>query len=114
MVSPCYLRVSGDSLHEAYEIFEFRMTDQHQDMMYVPEEPLIHGELLAKGGLQLIKSMDSSIIGQTKHMEPCIVFTGDYHSVNRGPVKWFLNRWKSSTFNLCVFVGKVLGGCDNA
>ncbi|KAM3583928.1 hypothetical protein VKS41_003893 [Umbelopsis sp. WA50703] len=80
------------------------MTDQHQDMMYVPEEPLIHGELLAKGGLQLIKSMDSSIIGQTKHMEPCIVFTGDYHSVNRGPVKWFLNRWKTSTFNLCVFV----------
>ncbi|KAG2178010.1 hypothetical protein INT43_003263 [Umbelopsis isabellina] len=80
------------------------MTDQHQDMMYLPEEPLIHGELLAKGGLQVIKSMDSSMIGQTKLREPCIVFTGDYHNSSRGPVKWFLNRWKSSSFNLCVFV----------
>lgn len=84
------------------------MTDQHQDMMYLPEEPLIHGELLAKGGLQVIKSMDASIIGNQKIKEPCIVFTGDYHNVSKGPVKWFLNRWKRSSFNLCIFVGKVL------
>jgi hypothetical protein len=74
--------------------------------MYVPEEPLIHGELLAKGGLQVIKSMDASIIGKTKFKEPCIVFAGEYMNVSRGPVRWFLNRWKGSSFNLCVFVGK--------
>jgi hypothetical protein len=82
------------------------MTDQHQDMMYLPEEPLIHGELLAKGGLQVIKSMDASIIGKQKLKEPCIVFTGDYHNVSKGPVKWFINRWKTSSSNLCIFVGK--------
>lgn len=101
-------------LHVTKVIIDIRMTDQHQDMMYVPEEPLVHGELLAKGGLQVIKSMDSSMIGQTKLREPCIVFTGDYHNASRGPVKWFLNRWKSSTFNLCVFVGRFLNSCNNA
>ncbi|CAO3669058.1 unnamed protein product [Umbelopsis ramanniana] len=80
------------------------MTDQHQDMMYVPEEPLIHGELLAKGGLQVIKSNDASMIGKQKIKEPCIIFTGDYRNLSKGPVKWFINRWKSSSLNVCIFI----------
>lgn len=80
------------------------MQSSHQDLIYVPEAPLPHGELLASQNMRPFPSVDAAVLG-SDFREPCVVFTGDWRGLRQGPVDWFWKMWGDKETNTCVLIG---------
>ncbi|KAI8978542.1 beta-lactamase-like protein [Pilobolus umbonatus] len=72
------------------------MTSDRQDLLYLPQSPLVHGSLMKSGALTTYSHIDHN----TAIREPCIVFSSDPVHLNKGPVSWFLKTWTS--LNTCI------------
>ncbi|RUS30705.1 beta-lactamase-like protein, partial [Jimgerdemannia flammicorona] len=97
MISPVadkslqYSNICGEWMHPS-----------HQDLVYVPEAPLPHGELLESNRLRVFPSFDAAALGGD-FREPCVVFTGDWRGLRQGPVDWFWRMWGNKSTNTCLF-----------
>ncbi|KAI9473788.1 MAG: beta-lactamase-like protein [Benjaminiella poitrasii] len=99
VVSP----IADQSLKYANICGEWMNADRH-DLLYLPQMPLRHGELMQTGAVQTLNSIDASVLLGKKIREPCIVFTGDSTSIIKGSLSWFLNYWGQSELNTCIFI----------
>ncbi|RUS21503.1 beta-lactamase-like protein [Endogone sp. FLAS-F59071] len=98
MISP----VANKSLQYSNICGEW-MQSTHQDLIYVPEAPLPHGELMASQNMRPFPSVDAAILG-SDFREPCVVFTGDWRGLRQGPVDWFWKMWGDKKTNTCVLI----------
>ncbi|KAG1233298.1 hypothetical protein G6F35_001351 [Rhizopus arrhizus] len=80
------------------------MNPDRQCLLYEPTTPLAHGQLMAKGALQTIETVDSIELGARGIREPCIVFAGDSVFMQKGPIAWFLEHWKQSEHSTCITI----------
>lgn len=80
------------------------MNAGRQDLLYLPQMPLSHGELMTTGAVETLVSLEASVLSETSIREPCIVFTGDSTCITKGPLMWFLNYWGHSELNTCIFI----------
>lgn len=80
----------------------YRMAPRKQEMVYLPEAPLLHGILQEKGLSKNYKSVHGAFSSDLKH--PCIVF-GGHPSLRSGPMVNLLQMWGSQAQNSIVLVG---------
>lgn len=81
------------------------MAPRKQEMVYIPEAPLLHGILLEKekGVAKHYKSVHGAFSSDLKL--PCIVF-GGHPSLRSGPMVNLLHMWGNKATNTIVFIGK--------
>lgn len=81
------------------------MAPRKQEMVYIPEAPLLHGLLLEKekGIAKHYKSVHGAFSSDLKL--PCIVF-GGHPSLRSGPMVNLLHMWGNKATNTIVFIGK--------
>ncbi|KAI9268615.1 beta-lactamase-like protein [Helicostylum pulchrum] len=103
--TPIYVAnpIADQSLKYANICGEWMNSGRH-DLLYVPEMPLAHGNLMRTGAVQTIPSLEAVSLSGKKIREPCIVFTGDPTCPSKGSLTWFLNHWGQSDLNTCVFI----------
>ncbi|KAF9382962.1 Integrator complex subunit 9 [Podila verticillata] len=77
------------------------MAPRKQEMVYLPEAPLLHGILQEKGLSKTYKSVHGAFSSDLKH--PCIVF-GGHPSLRSGPMVNLLQMWGSQAQNSIVLV----------
>ncbi|KAI7904679.1 beta-lactamase-like protein [Cokeromyces recurvatus] len=95
--------IADQSLKYANICGEWMNAERH-DLLYLPQMPLRHGELMQTGAVQTITSIEASALLKKRIQEPCIVFTGDSACIMKGPLFWFLNYWGQSELNTCIFI----------
>jgi integrator complex subunit 9 len=88
--------IADKSLKYANICGEWMNSGRH-DLLYLPEMPLTHGQLLQSGAIKIIQLNNQQEENITLQ-EPCIVFTSDYS------LFWYLNQWRKSNLNTCVFI----------
>ncbi|RCH81936.1 Integrator complex subunit 9, partial [Rhizopus stolonifer] len=93
--------VANQSLQYANICGEWMNLDR-QCLLYEPETPLAHGNLMRKGALETIESIDSRLEAK-KIREPCIVFAGEPKFMQKGALPWFLEYWKK-TKSACIMI----------
>ncbi|KAI8052641.1 beta-lactamase-like protein [Thamnidium elegans] len=103
--TPIYVAnpIADQSLKYANICGEWMNSGRH-DLLYVPEMPLAHGNLMRTGAVQTIPSLEAVSLSGKKIREPCIVFTGDPTCPSKGSLSWFLKHWGQSDLNTCVFI----------
>lgn len=103
--TPIYVAnpIAEQSLKYANICGEWMNSGRH-DLLYVPEMPLAHGNLMRTGAVQSISSLEAVSLSGKNIREPCIVFTGDPSCPSVGSLPWFLNHWGQSELNTCVFI----------
>ncbi|KAL7312669.1 hypothetical protein PS15m_008409 [Mucor circinelloides] len=103
--TPIYIAnpIADQSLKYANICGEWMNSGRH-DLLYLPQMPLAHGELMNTGAVETIVSLEASVLSETSIREPCIVFTGDSTCITKGPLMWFLNHWGHSELNTCIFI----------
>ncbi|KAI8646461.1 beta-lactamase-like protein [Parasitella parasitica] len=103
--TPIYVAnpIADQSLKYANICGEWMNSGRH-DLLYVPQMPLAHGELMNTGAVETVVSLEASVLSETSIREPCIVFTGDSTCITKGPLMWFLNHWGQSELNTCIFI----------
>ncbi|KAF9094764.1 Integrator complex subunit 9 [Mortierella sp. GBA35] len=77
------------------------MAPRKQEMVYLPEAPLLHGILLEKGPAKHYKSVHGAFSSDLKL--PCIVF-GGHPSLRSGPMVNLLHMWGHKSNNSIVFI----------
>ncbi|KAF9334818.1 Integrator complex subunit 9 [Podila minutissima] len=77
------------------------MAPRKQEMVYLPEAPLLHGILQEKGLSKTYKSVHGAFSSDLKH--PCIVF-GGHPSLRSGPMVNLLQMWGGQAQNSIVLV----------
>ncbi|KAG0283565.1 Integrator complex subunit 9 [Linnemannia gamsii] len=79
------------------------MAPRKQEMVYIPEAPLLHGILLEKekGVAKHYKSVHGAFSSDLKL--PCIVF-GGHPSLRSGPMVNLLHMWGNKATNTIVFI----------
>ncbi|KAF9110734.1 Integrator complex subunit 9 [Mortierella sp. AM989] len=77
------------------------MAPRKQEMVYLPEAPLLHGILLEKGPAKNYKSVHGAFSADLKY--PCIVF-GGHPSLRSGPMVNLLHMWGKNATNSIVFI----------
>ncbi|KAG0020383.1 Integrator complex subunit 9 [Podila clonocystis] len=77
------------------------MAPRKQEMVYLPEAPLLHGILQEKGLSKNYKSVHGAFSSDLKH--PCIVF-GGHPSLRSGPMVNLLQMWGGQAQNSIVLV----------
>ncbi|KAF9352199.1 Integrator complex subunit 9 [Mortierella sp. AD094] len=77
------------------------MAPRKQEMVYLPEAPLLHGILLEKGPAKNYKSVHGAFSADLKY--PCIVF-GGHVSLRSGPMVNLLHMWGKNPTNSIVFI----------
>ncbi|KAF8935836.1 Integrator complex subunit 9 [Haplosporangium gracile] len=79
------------------------MAPRKQEMVYIPEAPLLHGILLEKekGIAKHYKSVHGAFSSDLKL--PCIVF-GGHPSLRSGPMVNLLHMWGNKPINTIVFI----------
>ncbi|KAG0006069.1 Integrator complex subunit 9 [Entomortierella chlamydospora] len=77
------------------------MAPRKQEMVYLPEAPLLHGILLEKGPAKNYKSVHGAFSADLKY--PCIVF-GGHVSLRSGPMVNLLHMWGKNATNSIVFI----------
>ncbi|KAF9584231.1 Integrator complex subunit 9 [Lunasporangiospora selenospora] len=77
------------------------MAPRKQEMVYLPEAPLLHGILLEKGPAKNYKSVHGEFSSDLKH--PCIVF-GGHPSLRSGPMVNLLHMWGNKAKNSIIFI----------
>ncbi|KAF8934545.1 Integrator complex subunit 9 [Dissophora ornata] len=77
------------------------MAPRKQEMVYLPEAPLLHGILLEKGPAKNYKSVHGAFSSDLKY--PCIVF-GGHPSLRSGPMVNLLHMWGKKANNSIVFI----------
>ncbi|KAF8986184.1 Integrator complex subunit 9 [Entomortierella lignicola] len=77
------------------------MAPRKQEMVYLPEAPLLHGILLEKGPAKNYKSVHGAFSADLKY--PCIVF-GGHLSLRSGPMVNLLHMWGKNAANSIVFI----------
>ncbi|KAI8063371.1 beta-lactamase-like protein [Gilbertella persicaria] len=80
------------------------MNSGRHDLLYLPQMPLTHGELMNTGAVQSITSLEAALLSKKTIREPCIVFTGDSACITKGFLSWFLEHWGASELNTCIFI----------
>lgn len=98
--------IADQSLKYANICGEWMNAGRH-DLLYLPQMPLAHGELMRTGAVQTLPSLEAASLETRSIREPCIVFAGDPTCIGRGSLSWFLNHWGQSEFNSCIFIGKL-------
>lgn len=100
-MTPIYIvnPIAEKSLKYANICGEWMNSDRH-DLLYLPELPLTHGNLMQTGGVVTVQSFNDLT---TKLKEPCIVFTGDSICLEKGSLSWFINYWQN-TLSTCLFI----------
>ncbi|CEP19353.1 hypothetical protein [Parasitella parasitica] len=103
--TPIYVAnpIADQSLKYANICGEWMNTGRH-NLLYVPQMPLAHGELMNTGAVEPLVSLEASVLSESSIREPCIVFTGDSTCITKGPLMWFLNHWGQSELNTCIFI----------
>ncbi|KAF9956341.1 Integrator complex subunit 9 [Mortierella alpina] len=81
------------------------MAPRKQEMVYLPEAPLLHGILLEKGPAKNYKSVHGAFASDLKY--PCIAF-GGHPSLRSGPIVNLLHMWGKKANNSIIFIGKYL------
>ncbi|KAF9896912.1 Integrator complex subunit 9, partial [Lobosporangium transversale] len=76
-------------------------TPRKQEMVYLPEAPLLHGILLEKGPAKNYKSVHGAFSSDLKY--PCVVF-GGHPSLRSGPMVNLLHMWGKNSNNSIVFI----------
>ncbi|GJJ78839.1 integrator complex subunit 9 [Entomortierella parvispora] len=77
------------------------MAPRKQEMVYLPEAPLLHGLLLEKGAAKNYKSVHGAFSSDLKH--PCIVF-GGHPTLRSGPMVNLLHMWGRNSNNSIIFI----------
>ncbi|KAG0200745.1 Integrator complex subunit 9 [Mortierella sp. GBA30] len=77
------------------------MAPRKQEMVYLPEAPLLHGILLEKGSAKNYKSVHGAFASDLKY--PCIAF-GGHPSLRSGPMVNLLHMWGKKANNSIVFI----------
>ncbi|KAG0220967.1 Integrator complex subunit 9 [Mortierella sp. GBA43] len=77
------------------------MAPRKQEMVYLPEAPLLHGILLEKGTAKNYKSVHGAFSNDLKY--PCIAF-GGHPSLRSGPMVNLLHMWGKKDVNSIVFI----------
>ncbi|KAI9347077.1 beta-lactamase-like protein [Pilaira anomala] len=95
--------IADQSLKYANICGEWMNSGRH-DLLYVPEMPLAHGNLMRTGGVETIRFLEAVSLSGKKIREPSIVFTGDPTCPSSGSLPWFLKHWGQSDLNTCVFI----------
>ncbi|KAF9989188.1 Integrator complex subunit 9 [Mortierella antarctica] len=80
------------------------MAPRKQEMVYLPEAPLLHGILLEKGPAKNYKSVHGAFASDLKY--PCIAF-GGHPSLRSGPIVNLLHMWGKKANNSIIFIGKI-------
>ncbi|KAI8357286.1 beta-lactamase-like protein [Blakeslea trispora] len=80
------------------------MNSGRHDLLYMPQMPLTHGELMRTGAVEPIGSLEASVLSEHTMREPCIVFTGDSTCLQKGFLSWFLQHWEHSELNTCLCI----------
>ncbi|KAI7824723.1 beta-lactamase-like protein [Gamsiella multidivaricata] len=77
------------------------MAPRKQEMVYLPEAPLLHAILLDKAQAKNYKSVHGAFSSDLKY--PCIVF-GGHPSLRSGPMVNLLHMWGKKANNSIVFI----------
>ncbi|KAF9419449.1 Integrator complex subunit 9 [Podila epigama] len=77
------------------------MAPRKQEMVYLPEAPLLHGILTEKGMSKNYTSVHGAFSSDLKH--PCIVF-GGHPSLRSGPMVNLLQMWGDQAKNSIVLI----------
>ncbi|KAF9928932.1 Integrator complex subunit 9, partial [Modicella reniformis] len=77
------------------------MAPRKQEMVYLPEAPLLHGILLEKGTAKNYKSVHGAFSSDLKF--PCIAF-GGHPSLRSGPMVNLLHMWGKKDINSIIFI----------
>ncbi|KAF9954864.1 Integrator complex subunit 9 [Mortierella alpina] len=77
------------------------MAPRKQEMVYLPEAPLLHGILLEKGPAKNYKSVHGAFASDLKY--PCIAF-GGHPSLRSGPIVNLLHMWGKKANNSIIFI----------
>ncbi|KAF9357330.1 Integrator complex subunit 9 [Mortierella sp. NVP85] len=77
------------------------MAPRKQEMVYLPEAPLLHGILLEKGTAKNYKSVHGAFSNDLKY--PCIAF-GGHPSLRSGPMVNLLHMWGKKDANSIIFI----------
>ncbi|KAG0293526.1 Integrator complex subunit 9 [Dissophora globulifera] len=91
----------ADSAMQYSNILAEWMAPRKQEMVYLPEAPLLHGILLDKGQAKTYKSVHGAFSSDLKL--PCIVF-GGHPSLRSGPMVNLLHMWGKRANNTIVFI----------
>jgi integrator complex subunit 9 len=98
--------IADQSLKYANICGEWMNAGRH-DLLYLPQMPLTHGELMRTGAVQTLPSLEAVSLENKTIREPCIVFAGDPTCISQGSLSWFLNHWGQSEFKSCIFIGNI-------
>ncbi|CAG8716200.1 12027_t:CDS:2, partial [Acaulospora morrowiae] len=76
------------------------MCEERQQKMYLPENPMVHKDMIDKNLLFYAARADSSL--QEIYREPCVVFAG-HPSLRSGAAINFIRKWGNNSKNCMIF-----------
>ncbi|KAJ1920093.1 hypothetical protein IWQ60_007082 [Tieghemiomyces parasiticus] len=77
------------------------MCPEKQNLIYLPEAPLLQDELIASGRLTYVTSLTQ--LTKLSYQEPCIIFAG-HASLATGPARELLRQWGGNPLHAIVSI----------